>query len=891
VLALVVSACALVLYPAGTAQAGIPASLKAGCQVMTPAPGYSYKLCDDGFPAAGGRTKNENGTNAVEVPARYQATAGDDWTGLPPSANDASMPGADTDGNVALDVDISVPTMPAPAGGYPLLIIPHGCCSAAKLTHATVEDQNEFWHYSSAWFAMRGYVVITYTARGFFSDFPTGPLGSTGEMQFDSRRFEINDLQFLAGLVADDQFFDVDPQKVVVTGGSYGGGATWLAATDPIWKSPSGTDMKLVAVAPRYGWTDLVYSLVPNGKHSMKPNELPAFDGSDSLTPMGIPKKSIFNFLYDEGNNGLPPYSTIHSAFPPYIDDLASCLNSTDPFETNPVCTQAISTTLPSFINDRSAYYQNSWFTKITSDPAYRVPIFNAGTLTDPLFTAVENLRMSNRILGLVPAYPIQQYFGDIEHFAQDKYREWGDNCGSDSHLCTQSDYPGGDFNATPPTLVRPGINTRLNRFLDHYAQPPGNPSEPLPAFDVALSLMQCSAGGNAGPPGPLLTGPSFSSLAQGTVNLDMTGTQTTVNDATPNAHATSEDPVNNSNANQNKCAQETTPAGAGVATYESTPLTGRVTMLPPASVSIDYSATSTAGNFQLDSRLYDVGPDGTALLVDRGVRRVTAGSGTATYQLHGQAYRFEGGHRIRIEIAQDDDPFLKASNVSSSATITHVGLSIPTRERTMGYPRPQAGANFRVPLTIAYKPCTTLSNREHAPPLNSPSCNPAVQESNYLTVGTPDSNGKMSRSVGVVKLVALPGDSGNAIDDADVSVTQSMTDVRKASDLTDYAGELQTVLDLRITDKFNGASQLESGTVVDLPVAFAVPCSATSDPNAGSTCALTSTLDALVPGSVPEGRRSNWEIGQVEVFDGGADGSASTAGNTLFAREGIFIP
>ena len=43
--------------------------------------------------------------------------------------------------------------------------------------------------------------------------------------------------------------------------------------------------------------------------------------------------------------------------------------------------------------------------------------------------------------------------------------------------------------------------------------------------------------------------------------------------------------------------------------------------------------------------------------------------------------------------------------------------------------------------------------------------------------------------------------------------------------------------------------------------------------------------------GVVREGRRSIWEIGQVQVFDGGADGDADTADNTLFAVQGTFTP
>ena len=45
------------------------------------------------------------------------------------------------------------------------------------------------------------------------------------------------------------------------------------------------------------------------------------------------------------------------------------------------------------------------------------------------------------------------------------------------------------------------------------------------------------------------------------------------------------------------------------------------------------------------------------------------------------------------------------------------------------------------------------------------------------------------------------------------------------------------------------------------------------------------------VPGSVPEGKRSVWQFGQVSVNDGGADGLASTGPNTVFAKQGIFIP
>jgi hypothetical protein len=45
------------------------------------------------------------------------------------------------------------------------------------------------------------------------------------------------------------------------------------------------------------------------------------------------------------------------------------------------------------------------------------------------------------------------------------------------------------------------------------------------------------------------------------------------------------------------------------------------------------------------------------------------------------------------------------------------------------------------------------------------------------------------------------------------------------------------------------------------------------------------------MPGAIKEGRRSIWQLGQVVVYDGGLDGDTATAPNTVFARQGIFIP
>ena len=74
--------------------------------------------------------------------------------------------------------------------------------------------------------------------------------------------------------------------------------------------------------------------------------------------------------------------------------------------------------------------------------------------------------------------------------------------------------------------------------------------------------------------------------------------------------------------------------------------------------------------------------------------------------------------------------------------------------------------------------------------------------------------------------------------------------------------------------------------------LARSVPCAPTATTATGSSCTLTTTANAIVPGLVKDSKRAIWQIDQVRVNDGGADGDAdTTAPNTLFATQGIFVP
>jgi plastocyanin len=207
------------------------------------------------------------------------------------------------------------------------------------------------------------------------------------------------------------------------------------------------------------------------------------------------------------------------------------------------------------------------------------------------------------------------------------------------------------------------------------------------------------------------------------------------------------------------------------------------------------------------------------------------------------------------------------------------------------GYPRPISASPVKTSLAVAYKPCQAVSaNRTHGPPLEHPSCNPPAQESDWLTVGTFDANMQNANSVGSVALRVVTGDPANPPDDADVRLIASVTDVRNKAGLADYTGELQVKLPLRITDKQSGPAADERATG-STTFNFTVPCATTGAAGVGSTCSITTTADAVIPGSVLEGKRAVWQVDAVQVFDGGSDGVASTAGNTLFASQALFVP
>jgi hypothetical protein len=209
----------------------------------------------------------------------------------------------------------------------------------------------------------------------------------------------------------------------------------------------------------------------------------------------------------------------------------------------------------------------------------------------------------------------------------------------------------------------------------------------------------------------------------------------------------------------------------------------------------------------------------------------------------------------------------------------------------TTAYPRPRGATPLRLSLVPVFKQCTG-PNSSHPAPLSFPSCSPPELTSDYVTIGDPQANGQGANFQGVVQFNAVAGNPAPP-DDSDNLIAVSLTDMRNKSDLDDYTGEMRIQMTLRLTDKTSGTSGTDGATVQDFPFSFNVPCfPTTSDTTIGSTCSLSTTADTLMPGMVPEGKRTVTLFDDFRVYDGGSDGDADTTGdNTVFAGMGIFTP
>jgi hypothetical protein len=658
-----------------------------------------FRFCDDGVPPSGG------GEAGIPVPAAYHPNEnGDDHTGLPAPGTEEDVAAAQERDDVqpdegsravTLDVDVSLPpaTKRVPVGGRPVMVLAHGFGETdARWEAATVQGGTETWHQSNAWFASRGYVVVNYRARGHRSN---NEGGASGTAQLDSRRYEVNDMQYLVGLLADydadrvaageEPLFRINPKKIAVNGGSYGGWLAWLALTDHKWRSPAtGKALKLGAIVPRFGPTDILESLVQGGHYFDRvPGEDAPFiapvspDQALSRAPIGVMKQSIVSGFVASANN----HGGDHVHLPQYVYDAYARLQEGEPYDGD----ETLEAVVERLVSDSSAYFQKPFWKRVSR--GLKVPIFSAAATTDPLFPAIETIRFYNKLKKVSPRYPIEMYFGDYQHvYSQNKAKEWADICGEDRHVCTLDDYRDAEGKlrlARPPaTLVHQGVNSRINRFLDHYLLG----SRKRPALNAVMSTTTCPANATDGlpadEPGLTYAAPTWRALAPKDLVFGWSGGGTT-SVVAPDLHGLESDPVARSrNARVPKCyTTSDTDPGMNVVQYETEPLKKPFTLLGIPTLTVDYETTAT--DYWIAARLYDRQPDGGAMtLVTRGVCRVNLTAHKertcGTFDLHGNGWRFEKGHTLVIEVTQADSPFLRRDNAISTITFESANVRLP---------------------------------------------------------------------------------------------------------------------------------------------------------------------------------------------------------------------
>jgi ABC-2 type transport system ATP-binding protein len=138
-------------------------------------------------------------------------------------------------GAITLDATLYLPRV---AGRVPAVLIAHGF-GGSKTDVAA----------DARWLASRGYAVVAYTARGFGR--------SGGLIHMDSPDYEVKDAQRMLDVLAARPEVRLDAPgdpRVGVVGGSYGGALALLLA---------GTDRRVDAIVPSITWNDLRQSLFP----------------------------------------------------------------------------------------------------------------------------------------------------------------------------------------------------------------------------------------------------------------------------------------------------------------------------------------------------------------------------------------------------------------------------------------------------------------------------------------------------------------------------------------------------------------------------------------------------------------------------------------------------
>lgn len=383
--------------------------------------------------------------------------------------------------------------------------------------------------------------------------------------------------------------------------------------------------MRIAGAVPEIPWSDLVYSLEPNGRTL----DYTITGPRDDLEPFGIAKQSWVSGLYGLGQ------STGYIA-PPGADpdaDLTTWFAVVNAGEPGGPPAQAI--------EDELAAHHSPYSVDHSQPPA---PTLIANGFTDDLFPVDEALRFANRTRAQYPSTPLSLLFLDFGHMR-------GQNKPADTAVFDQ----------------------RRFEWMDRYVKGDASVS---PLRGVEALTQTCPA---AAPSGGPFTAATWRALHPGEVRLRSAAAQTVLSAAGDPTVAAAVDPIGGRGA----CATTSAADEPGTANYRLSPATGAgYTLLGSPTVIADLRITGAFPTLAM--RLWDVGPDGSQTLVARGLYR-PSGDGRVVFQLHPGAWRFAAGHVPKLQLLGRDAPYGRASNGTFAIAVSNVDLRLPVHERPEG--------------------------------------------------------------------------------------------------------------------------------------------------------------------------------------------------------------
>jgi predicted acyl esterase len=534
---------------------------------------------------------------------------------------------------IGLDIDISIPLNATTA--RPAIVMLHGWGQDKSYWEASSKagDGADTWHWNNVWFVSHGWVVVNYTARGFGESCGTTDPDAKcpkGYTHLADERFEVRDTKTILAKLVDGGV--AQAAKLAVTGDSYGAGQSWELALSAPWRSPKGHTLRLSAAVPKYGWTDLLDSLAPNGRATALPDQ-----SKPHNVPFGVPKMSYISSLYAAGRAQADGrYDTNASHYGTDLDEGYARIQAGEPYDTG---TDPVLAGIVASYKYRNAFSANAFLAKLKAKKAKAVPIFAIQGWTDPLFSAVQTLQMFRKLKAASAHYPIQMVFADVGHSnAQNPGWQW-------------------------QPINRHAYAFLVTHVLRHRA-----------TGQIAFSFRtECAPGSTPAP----VSGP-WNTLANGTTTLTSTSGGTTASATANPEDGPASDPVANGGCLQKDAG--TTDPGAVHYTFANASPTHLIGL---PKVSLAYSLTGTDAVVGL--KLWDQAPDGSKTLVTRGAYRLStaagdAASGTLTTYLFGNDWLFPAGDSIVLQVTQNDSPYLRADNEASSITWSGLTLALPIR-------------------------------------------------------------------------------------------------------------------------------------------------------------------------------------------------------------------